>query len=372
MIKHLRKLSDLSNLSKAIIALALILLMVILGYLPFRNKDERVDTILPVKKSNPVDRKSFGHGIDSIVSSYGIENNWKKDLVIKGKNSRDTSILISKEILIPSDLPAAELNLEISNFLRGCGFGATVTEQPLTRDIEMKIYNSEDSSKKTVGYLNLNYSDTVRRNAAAVSVIMDNLDSYEPADAERVLKSGADISFAIRSDRDKAEVLSMIKENGRDYLLVVTAGKNVDDDFNDEMSEHEKKAGVKSLASEFRGASGIIISSQYGGLADFLKEEFRKNEIAAFDEKYFSKIIPQEPSFKNLHDEIISKTKNGAVKQLYLISIKSDEFAELEQMIASLKKTGYKFYPFGEFQKKVIARDSLKTSNNQKPNDDKK
>jgi len=152
--------------------------------------------------------------IDSILYSFGIRKDWIRDLNIKAKDQKKTGdeLLFNREIRIPPDLPVIDLNYEITNYFRKYDYELKVTEDPRTKNITMNINTVRDSLHKQTGTIKFLYSDTLKRNAAEIALVLDSIDLYSLKEAEIMLTSTQEFSMILPLRNDKADYQSSILE----------------------------------------------------------------------------------------------------------------------------------------------------------------
>jgi hypothetical protein len=147
------------------------------------------------------------HDLDSIIYSFGIGKEWIRDIQTRSKDpgGKRDSLLVSKEIIVPSDLATIELNFEITNYLRSKNLDVSVTEDPKSKNLSMNIFDINDSIRKSIGVLKFTITDTIRRLASDVCIVLDSLDQYSLEDVEEILKSAQAFSVVLPVSNDKAD-----------------------------------------------------------------------------------------------------------------------------------------------------------------------
>ncbi|MDQ3020363.1 MAG: hypothetical protein M3R36_07310 [Bacteroidota bacterium] len=348
--------------TKLILAMILIALVIILFYF-YISTDKDSDAKYNISQNaNRLTKEKFLKDIDSIISTFGIKKEWTKDISTKEKepksNAASASLWISKEVLIPVDLPTIDLNFEISNYLRSNNFEGKVIEDPKTKNISMDIFSLQDSGKKQAGILKFVYSDTIKRNAAGICIILDSMDSYDLTDVEKILNSTQEFSVFLPLRNDKADYQSLIMDLKKNYLIKFSIGdeNDVEADFKDDMKESVWKLKVKSVCVNFPQATGIIISDKKD-LKDFnydVTAEFEKNNFKIYKDSLFGQFKRSENKIASLFSDIISKSNSGKKILFYAVNLNPNEFSEYDREVYTMKKLGYKFLDFNEMMKRVI------------------
>ncbi len=222
---------DKNDKLKIIIISLLSVILIVLFYFYFSANEKpssnNSDQSIPVQNSNDKIIKD----IDSIFFTFGIKKEWIRDISGKDSKSKTTQSVL-KEVLIPTDLPVIELNYEVSNYLQAFGFNNKVIEEPKSRNINMEIRKpsvpEKDSSMQSIGSLKFIYTDSIKRNASVVCIIVDSIDSYSLDDAEKILNSNLEYSVFVPLRNDKADYQSKITELKKDYLIKFSIGDEND------------------------------------------------------------------------------------------------------------------------------------------------
>ena len=297
--------------------------------------------------------------IDSILYSFGIRKDWIKDVNIKAKDQKKTGdkLLFNKEIRIPADLPMIDLNFEITNYFRKYDNELKVTEDPRTKNIAMNISTEKDSIHKQTGIIKFIYSDTLKRNAADIALVLDSLDLYGLKDAEGILTSTQEFSVILPLRNDKADYQSRIIELKRDYLIKLSVGDedDIESDFRDGMKESVRSSKIKSLGSSFPNSTGVILIDKTRNEDFFngVKNDFIKNNMKVYNDSVFVVYKSSENKVISIFEDIINEAKKGKNILIYGINFTPDEFAAYDRQVYNMKKLGYKFYNFRDLMNKL-------------------
>ena len=297
--------------------------------------------------------------IDSILYSFGIRKDWIRDLNIKAKDQKKTGdeLLFNREIRIPPDLPVIDLNYEITNYFRKYEYELKVTEDPRTKNITMNINTVRDSLHKQTGTIKFLYSDTLKRNAAEIALVLDSIDLYSLKEAEIMLTSTQEFSMILPLRNDKADYQSRILELKRDYLLKLSVGDedDIEADFKDGMKESVRSSKIKSLGLSFPNSTGVILINKTRNLDFFngVKNDFIKNNIKIYNDSIFDEYKSNEKKVISIFEDIINEAKRGKKILIYDINFTPEEFASYDRQVYSMKKLGYRFYNFRDLVNKV-------------------
>lgn len=352
--------SPINNKTKIIIASALCLLMLLLMTLFFfRNPDNgnSDNTVL-----NSISTAKFNSDIDSILSVYGIENSWIRDIKSKIKETGidGKTLWTAREILIPSDLMTIEINYDISGYIRKYSLKEKVTEDPKNKNIKMLI-SKTDSAQTVIAALNFIYADTLKRIKPSVCIILDSIDYMQVDEAENLLNTTENVSLILPLRNDKADYQSVILESGKDYIIELTIGdeNNITADVKSDMKDLTWKSKVKSIALNFHNASGIVFKNQINDkeFVNNVIKEFESYNFKVFNESIYKKQINGENKVYALINDIRSDSVSKSNKLLYKVKLNPAEFNEYKTEAYKLKKAGYKFLSFREFTSKPDSAD---------------
>lgn len=349
---------------KIIVIAGLIVLTIILFYFFISSGDDGTTSSQYTDRTYiPVTKDKLQHDIDSILYSFGIKQEWIKEISFKGKDTNHAKgqLLVSKDIKIPPDLLTIDLNYEITDYLRTVNFRNKVIEDPKTKNIEMNILSNSDSLGKTAGILKFFYSDSLKRILADVCPVLDSLDEYSLNDAEKILNSTQDYSVFLPLRNDKADYQSKIIELKKDFLLKFSIGNedDIEADFKIDMKESFWKSKIRSIGINFPHASGVILINKSSD-NDFyknIKEEFSKNNLAVYPDSVFSSFRNSGNKVTGLFDDIVSKTKEGKKFLIYDINLNPEEFEAYDKEIYRLKKSGYRFFNFRQLMNRIQPSD---------------
>ncbi|MEP7147020.1 MAG: hypothetical protein ABI792_08415, partial [bacterium] len=149
---------------------SLFLILIAVIYLNFFSGDNSSNPPGTNENKTGIIKEKFAEDIDSIIYTFGIKKEWIRNISLKEKQTKNNSLTlwISKEVIIPADLPVIELNHEITNYLRINNFEDKVTEDPKTKAVRMNVFDTKDTAHRQIRNINFIYSDTVKRDAASI------------------------------------------------------------------------------------------------------------------------------------------------------------------------------------------------------------
>lgn len=373
---------DILNNTKHKIAIAGILIIVLAVLFYFYRKNVLNNTgpqgefsVQTVKTLTPDELKRIlPAGIDSIAAEFGIKKDWIKEqgeelTQDKDKKSKTDKtkkppppkayLWFSKFIYIPRDIPAAELNLEIRNFLTEYDFNCTGSEEPKTGNLALTIFNNKDSAKKKIAGVDIIYSDKVKRDAADVCIILNRVEDIPIKPLEKVLLSPEKFSVVLPDIVEKIDAQTVVLDSKRDYVLFFDIG-NEDDllaEFKTDMREKEWKSKVRTVCYEYDKASGVFILNpkKIQPYETDLLKEFSQYNLNSYKDTMLIRFVSDEKDRKKtdaLFRDITSRADRGARSMIYLVTFTQEEFDFYRQDITRLKRKGYRFFNFSEIMKK--------------------
>ena len=353
---------------KIILAAALVIISAVLLY--FYCSDSGTDEV----KKTPTDRKYTDDElkklipgeIDTMLFSYGIKKDWIKDGKIENKEDKKTekanpNLWFAKDISIPFDLTTIEITSTLTNLLRYYGLEEQVTEDPKTRNVNADIFFTKDSMKKTVANVKLLYSDKIKRDAADVCLIINNITDYKSNELNDALNSTESYSIVLPLTNDKSDIQSTILNSKKDFLLKFSLGneEDIEADFKTGQNNiREWKTKIKSVSFEFPKTGGAIIENPIRDyiFEEKIRNEFQNGNINTYKDTLlirFNSPNTEEKKIYDLFTDIMLRTKNGFNNHIYLLNLTPSEFAFLDKEIINIKKRGYKFYSFKDLMRKI-------------------
>lgn len=378
---NFRKLTNINGNRRIIILGSLIVLFLILFFF-YRRASVRNENVVKEFSTTTVKslssdelKKVIPARIDSIVSLFGIRKEWireagstpepdkKKQKTEKVKKSvtppPPTGLWFAKEITIPKDVPAAEINYEISNSLYEYDFDCSGNEDPKSGNLSLSIYNKRDSSKKMLGSVQFIYSDKVKREAADICLILDKVGDIPIDKLEKLLKSPEKYSVVLPDIVDKIDAQTVVLDSKRDFLLFMDIGvpEDLAAEFKTDMLEKEWKSKVRSVCYEYDKASGVIVLNprKITPLGTDILTEFGLYNLKAYRDTVLVRFNSEEKGrhkIDALFNDIITRTQKGGRSMIYLVQFSADDFAAYTADIFKLKRKGYRFFTFTDIIKR--------------------
>lgn len=321
-------------------------------------------------------RNMVPRDIDTMLFTYGIRKEWikdeskttvtdhktkKKDGIKEIKNKpANAELLFQKDINIPYDISTIDLTADLSILFKYYGLSEIVNEDPHKKDINIDLSIASDSLKKNIGNVRLLYNDKIKREAADVCIIINNLNEYDIKDAEPVLSSPESFSVVLPLNLERSDLQALINETKRDYIIHITLGNmdDIDVDMKSDGREKDWKMKIKGFSNEFSKTSGIIIDNKHKDkiFEDKVFDEILKNKLTPYKDSVLIKFQTKEKGPKAVNElftNILSRTSGGKTTQVYLVNFTKDEFNYFDKQVHNLKKRGYKFLNFKDIMHKV-------------------
>jgi hypothetical protein len=249
----------------------------------------------------------------------------------------------------------------------------TINEDPKTRNLSINIHHTEDTLKRVLAKIDFIYSDKVKREAADVCIILNNLQDFSEEELNDVLNSTERYSLILPANIEETDVQSTIFDSGKEYLLMLDIGDEDDihADFRSNMKQKNWKSKVRTLCYEYDKAGGVLLlirSNQFKFEND-IKDEFERYRSNVFRDTVFidfEQVYDDGNKITVLFNDIKQSVSKGKSSLIYLVSFSFEDFQNYSNSIYSLMKRGYKFMTFNSIIKKRHQRD--KDSNQQENN----
>jgi len=150
------------------------------------GKDETVlnDTLKKTAQNKDTNdsKTNFDVSIDSIFYNFGIKKEW---ITTEKKTSK--AEWFTKSVLIPKDVTSAEINLDISTYLNESGLDTKVTEDILSKNINIYINNPDSSKKLPAAIIQVIHSDKVIRETGVIAIILDKVNDFTPEEIDKII-----------------------------------------------------------------------------------------------------------------------------------------------------------------------------------------
>lgn len=353
----------------SLIILSIILLFVYSKVKKAEDEDEKKNTL--VSYTSEQLKKLTSAEVDTILASFGIKNEWITDLsridTFKKQNQKEdkqsstNKLWFLKDVTIPTDISAPDLIVEINKFLNAIKLSTNVNEDPKTRNLSVNIYFSSDTTKKTLAKINFIYSNKIKRDAADVCIILNNLHNLTEKELNIVLNSPEKFALILPTHIEETDIQSVIFDSKKEYLLLLDIGsdEDIEADFRSDMRLEDWKSKVRSFCYEYDKAGGVLLnvrSDQFKFETD-VNEEFRRYRNNVYRDTILIKFDTDEDGEKKINalfSDIKKRAKNGYRSLIYMVDFSYDDFLNYSSELFELEKKGYKLMTFSKIIKRRV------------------
>lgn len=331
-------------------------------------------------------------GIDSVLSDFGIKKEWITTYYNPAYMKTDAKHIakdagwLTKTVLIPIDLNSIEINADISNYLNSLGIKTAVTEDIVTKDIVITASQSDAvSSAIPLAKFTISHSDKVTRESALFCLILDKIGDYKNEEIEKFLIGKTEFSYIFPKSLDDIDVQNKLLQNKKDVIINLTIGSkdNYDADFSTNLDEKNIRDKVKTFSSDFPTIRTVVLTRTEQNIPQSgvsrIVEEFNKFNINVIDESDLTRVLTPAEEESKEKPVIIGanlRSKAGTSKSLVtMLRINPDEFEKFFDEVLKLKKLGYKFCNYAEYNARkteLEKKERLKKEEQQKILTDKK
>lgn len=376
-------LEFLNNKKNKLITVGVLSVVLIVLFIFYRRNEMKDKAVVKEFSTNQVKilssdelKKILPAKIDSIAMLFGIKKEWISDAnkvevvkPVKGKTDKkidkktkpviNDALWFAKNIVIPKDVSTAEVNLEIKSSLFEYDFDCKANEDPKLGNLMINIFNKKDSSNKTLAFVNLEFSDKVKRDAADVCLILNNVEQIPLPQLEKMLLLPDKFSVVLPDMVSRIDAQTVVMDTKRDYVMFLDIGTEDDllSEFKKEMSQKEWKSKVRSVCYEYDKASGVIILNpkKIHPMETDLLMEFSKYNLKAYKDTILIKFVSEEKSDKKINaffNDVLTRTQKGAKSMIYIVDFNNDDISSFRNESYKLKRKGFKFYSFTEIMKR--------------------
>jgi hypothetical protein len=323
--------------------------------------------------------KILNTGIDSVLHNFGIKDEWietiKADSIKKSSKSalKEYVKLFVKNALIPKDLTTLEINADLSNYFNSLFLKTFVKEDIITKDIKIYIYpqdslnNINKSSDTIIGdnilaIVNINSSDKISRQSAAICIIINNITDYKAEDIDKYFINKNEFSFVFPRNLDEIDLQNKLLHSKKDIIINMTVGKkeNYETDFNPLMSDKQIRDKVRSFTIDYPSINTVMLSKIDEELPpqfmSVITDAFSNYRIKVIKSTDLTEIIsPSDEKSKEKFKIFSENIQQKGINNKFIITALRAEKKEAEDLyneIIKLKKLGYKFFNYNEFVKK--------------------
>ena len=306
--------------------------------------------------------------VDSILSNFGIKNEWivtvtSGDKPLKQKTDKsakdNNAKWFTKYVTIPHDVNSAEINLDLTGYTRLLGLSPSVNEDIRTADIIFDINDLNDTADvknpRPLARIFINHSDKVTRESGTFVIILDNVGDYKKNEADDLLENTNEFTYIFPRSPDDIDLQNKLVQMKKDVILNVTEGKNenYDTDFRNGMDLKEIRQKAHSLSTDYPSVKTILLTrtdvpaGQDRSLSDITNELQRYSFRIYTDTSVIKLLSKSDEDSKNKVQLIVSQLKSHASAGKTLITVLNLSYEQFQSFYAemlTLKKLGYRFY----------------------------
>lgn len=358
---------------------AVILIFIIGGLLlinSFVTGNDESENIPPPLTSEGLKQVIPVH-VDSILFSYGIKQEWIKNLnpqtdTLKNKSlAQYVNCWLIKSVSVPADLPLSDLNFAITNYLHTLKLKTLTFEDAKTGELSLKLYNAQGDTGSTEAVILMTRNDSLEREASEIALVLTNTEKYELPELKEMLDSPEKFSLVLPIDYKFSDIQSAILESGNEYVLMYSVGLEDDFsvDFREKMPEKDWKSKIRSLSSSFPKAAAVFINNpeKLYKYEKALREHFLEYRPDVYRDTIYTDLNILEGEggpVDRLYSAILNNSKAGKKHQVYLAEFTPADFSYYIQRIYELKKKGYKFVYLSKVLKQLKNQQPKKNENN--------
>ena len=298
--------------------------------------------------------------IDSVLYNFGIKKEW---ITTASKKVSSSAKWFVKDVKIPHDLTTAEINLDLSTYVKSIGLKESVREDIRTTAITFIIDAPQDTSGENtlpLAIINITPAKDIKRDAGTLVLIINQISNFDKDELENILNISNEFSYIFPRNPEEIELQNKLIQMKKDVLVNLTVGANdnFDADFRIGMEEKDLKQRVKSIASDFPSIKSAILSKISKEVPNdpvfgLIINEFRKNGIYVYRDTILTKLLNStEEDSDNKVKLIVDRLKEKASHSgnvIAVLNLSNDEFVDFYSKTQNLKKLGFKFYTFSHF-----------------------
>ncbi len=283
-----------------------------------------------------IDEEEISQRFLNILAEFDIENQFIKEIRIKGKHSRRE--ISSFKVQVPKDLTIPEILKDIFQSFRK----DSLIIQSFEKVKGSKTTIALKKRNSVVLQAEFNYSKDYSRNNGYLAFIINDVD---PADASTIalIESPAKINLLIRPEAKHLQQLEFIRNNGQQFSVLI------DDDISEQkyklgttFSEQRVVTVIKTLVTDFQMAVCFIIDDNSNFYSspnyEILSRELSKRKIKLFRKSEFVNLNNEEMIPESFNNQMKSLANGESI--IFLVS--EDAYLTLSSEINKYKKKGYR------------------------------
>ena len=335
--------------------------------MPAGEIDYEEDTVSKSLKTKDEIKISLPGEIDSVLSLFGIKNDW-----IKNTAAQNPSEWFSKEVQLPYDVYAGAVINDLVKHLRQYDFTVESGEEfnpnlQAPVNLSAKIKDAGVKSGITVARINFVYKEFLKRDAGEICITLNKFESFERELAEKIINTQSNISFVMPNLFELIDIQAMMIDSKSDYINCFEIGdaNNYEADFRDQKDNpanqsHNKKK-MYQICNDYDKEKPLILLNPLK-IIETQNEMFRDLSKCRGGNVFLDTVLividlrnERNLDGINFSKLIKEKTNNGFIKKAILLSISGGDYNDLTDCISRMEKSGYKFFYFKDFIKRLPA-----------------
>lgn len=328
------------NFKKLIVILFSISLLLLLSHLvlSFVSPDTNLQKFSSLSDEE-IDKK-----FKESLYSFAIKDEWIKAV-------KDNSAIPSYRITVPSDLPIAQIILELMKQYNGYGIRVTAEEKKIHGRTLTQVLSNHDIKLKA----DFRYVNDIQRTYSQSAIFIYGRENKEAEYDSLMIATTRDISALLIPSKSNASYSTWLRNNGFDYAVLLNNEiKDLEFRLSKDYSEKRLKLIVQNIIVSFPNAlfyainksSDIYTSPNYS----VIKKEFDKRKIRFFTTDSLKFI---DNTQQNTSERLNSIVKNVKEEDITRIAISFDTYQSLTDELKKLIRVGYKFVKTAELENKV-------------------
>ncbi|KUO60765.1 hypothetical protein APF79_04590 [bacterium BRH_c32] len=287
--------------------------------------------------------------IDSILKSvlvdYAIPTEWvqQKKTKVKGEDSLNYYYIIN----LSSDISIPMLIKDLKRVYDKDRTGMVCKETIFRNDTEIKVFSSEFLKLKA----ELIPTKDIERDRNKLGFIIHDSYKLTQDDLAYLLELPYSVTFALYPDKEFLSLRDSIVKYGKNYIVLIN-DEIVNKEFklSPDYGKDILKKSIAVILSKFNSAAGFVVSTNsdiYESTAiNFVRDEFKKRKIILYTEKDF--ISFDENEIGEIRSIIKFHAENLVEKRFKTFWISFENFKEIQNNLADLRKRGTRIIPFSQ------------------------
>ena len=143
--------------------------------------------------------------IDSVLYNFGIKKEW---ITTASKKRSSSAKWFVKDVKIPHDLTTAEINLDLSTYVKSIGLKESVREDIRTTAITFIIDAPQDTAGENalpLAIINITPVKDIKRDAGTLVLIINQISNFDKDELENILNISNEFSYIFPRNPEEIE-----------------------------------------------------------------------------------------------------------------------------------------------------------------------